>query len=202
VDVSASELSGRQAYGLLVDSIVPRPVAWVTTLGPAGETNLAPFSFFSGVTARPPIVSISVASRPERSPGEQRAFVPKDSARNIQERGEFVVHLAPASWVERVQRSAEDHPPGTSVPELLGLRTAAGSWVGVPRLVDAPISMECRLERVVTVGRPETYLVLGEVLGWHVKDELLDEEGRAWALRWDPIARLGVDGYVPPRESS
>ncbi len=202
MDVSASELSGRQVYGLLVDSIVPRPVAWVTTSGPSGETNLAPFSFFSGVTARPPIVSISVASRPARSPGGDRRFVPKDSARNIQDRGEFVIHLAPAAWVERVQRSAEDHPPGTSVPELLGLRTTPGSWVGVPRLLDAPISMECRLERVVTVGSPETCLILGEVLGWHIKDELLDDEGRAWALRWDPLARLGVDGYLPPRESS
>lgn len=192
---ATAELSGREAYFLMVDSIVPRPVAWVTSLAPDGSVNLAPFSFFNGVSSRPPILSIAIASKAVPGEDGSRSFVPKDTTRNIVKAGEYVVHLAPASLQPQVAESAEHHPAGTDVPALLGLETTASDWVKVPRLAEAPIAMECRLETVVEVGKPPTHLVLGEVLGWHVDDRLVDDDGRVWAERWGPLARLGIDGY-------
>lgn len=192
---SATELTGRQAYSLLVDSIVPRPVAWVTSVSSEGAVNLAPFSFFNGVSARPPIVSLAISSKPAEDAEGNRTFKPKDTTRNIAQRGDYIIHLAPASLEAEVMASAEDHPPGADVPALLGLETVPGDWVDVPRLVAAPIAMECRMETLIEVGDPSTYLLLGEVLGWHVDDRLLDEDGRIWADRWDPLTRLGVDGF-------
>ncbi|MEE2830691.1 MAG: flavin reductase family protein [Myxococcota bacterium] len=192
---AAAELRGRETYFLLIDSIVPRPIAWVTSLAPDGSLNLAPFSFFNGVSSRPPILSISIASKAVTDSEGQRSFKMKDTARNILDVGEFVVHLSSMDSLPEVERSAEHHPPGTNVPELLGLSTEPGTWVSVPRLRAAPIAMECRLEKVVEVGRPVTHLVLGEVLGWHVDDRLLDAEGRISFAAWGPLARMGVDGY-------
>ena len=192
---SATELTGRQAYSLLVDSIVPRPVAWVTSVSRDGAVNLAPFSFFNGGSARPPIVSLAISSKPVTDDGGNRSFKPKDTTRNVAQSGDYIIHLAPSSLEDQVVASAEDYPPGTDVPGLLGLDTVLGDWVNVPRLLAAPIAMECRMETLIEVGDPSTYLLLGEVLGWHVDDGLLDEEGRIWAERWDPLTRLGVDGF-------
>jgi flavin reductase (DIM6/NTAB) family NADH-FMN oxidoreductase RutF len=197
---SAADLSGGEAYRLLVDTIVPRPVAWVTTLSPDGVPNLAPFSFFNGVSARPPIVSLAIASKPQTGPTGEREFVPKDTTRNIVKSGQYIIHLAPAKLQPQVSLSAKDHSCGTDVPELLGLETVPGDWVAVPRILSLPIAMECRMETIVEVGEPSTHLLLGEVLGWHVDDGLLDEEGRVWASRWDPLTRLGVDGFCDPSE--
>jgi len=195
VKKSSAELSRRESYALLLDSIVPRPVAWVTSLDKEGAVNLAPFSFFNGVSASPPIVSLAIASKPSQDEAGDRTFVPKDTTRNIAQRGDYIIHLVPATFQPLVLRSAEDHPAGTDVPQLLGLETVPGDWVSVPRIVGLPIAMECRMETLIEVGDPSTYLLLGEVLGWHVEDSLLDEEGRIWAERWGPLSRLGVDGF-------
>ena len=197
---SAADLRGRDSYRLLVDTIVPRPVAWVTTVSPEGIPNLAPFSFFNGVSSRPPIVSLAIASKPKVGATGEREFVAKDTTRNIVKSGQYIIHLAPAHLGSMVSRTAEDHPRETDVPALLGLETVPGDWVDVPRIVSLPIAMECRMETIVEVGEPSTHLLLGEVLGWHVDDALLDDEGRVWAARWDPLTRLGVDGFRDPSE--
>ena len=192
---AACDLSGREAYFLLVDSIVPRPVAWVSSRSRSGVGNLAPFSFFMGVSSRPPILALSLAKR-IRSEGPPR-FAEKDTLQNIRETGEFVVHLAPAQRQEEVLRTGEPHAPEIDESALIGLDSVAGSWVDVPRFPGLPIAMECRLHQLIPLGEPTTHLVLGEVLGWHVWDQLLDHEGRIWAERWHPLARLGVDRFAP-----
>ena len=201
---AAADLTGKEAYALLIDSVVPRPVAWVTSLGPDGEVNLAPFSFFSGVSARPPIVSLAISSRPVREDegrnglsllGGDGRFVGKDTLRNVVRQGHYVIHLMRNDAADLISASASDFPPGTNVPGELGLETLPGEWGRTPRLAAAPVALECRMDSVVEVGRPATYLLLGEVMGWHVDDELVDEDGRIWAERWSPLARLGVDGY-------
>ncbi|MCP4871947.1 MAG: flavin reductase family protein [Proteobacteria bacterium] len=193
--IAAGDLSGRDRYLRLIDTIVPRPIAWVLTLSPTGVPNLAPFSFFNGVVARPPIVSVSVGAKPVTDADGGRRYVDKDTTRNIRHHGAFVVHLAPHGRADQVQRSAEDHPDGTDVPDLLGLEAVPSTWVDVPRLSALPIAMECRLHQIVPVGEPAASLILGEVLGWHVHDELVDADGRVAAGAWDPLARLGIDGY-------
>lgn len=197
MNFDAAELRGRRLYELLVDTIVPRPVAWVLTLAPEGTPNLAPFSFFSGVCARPPTLSVSVASKPIVVDGARR-FVEKDTVRNARHHGHFTVHLAPASRRDEVAHTAEDHPPGTDVPAGLDLPSTPGTWGPIPWLADLPVAMECRLVEVVEVGDPANHLLLGEVLGWHVRDGLVGEGGRI-ASDWDPLGRLGISGYLPPR---
>lgn len=189
--------SGRAAYELLTDCVVPRPVAWVTTLSPEGVLNLAPFSFFNGVCARPMVLSIAISSKP-LGPRGARSFVAKDTVRNALHHDALVVHVAPASRQGEVSRTAEDHAAGTDVPALLGLDAVPGTFQRVPRLAGLPVALECRVERVVEVGDPVTHLLLARVLGVHVRDELVGEGGRV-STTWDPLARLGVDGYYPPR---
>jgi flavin reductase (DIM6/NTAB) family NADH-FMN oxidoreductase RutF len=198
VRVAADELDGRQAYQWLIDTIVPRPVAWVTTVAWGGETNLAPFSFFSGVCARPPTISLAISTKAVRGPDGVRSFVPKDTLANAERTGAFVVHLARSADAAAVERCAEDHPVGTDVPSLLGLRTVPGTWVDVPRLPDAPAALECVVADIVPVGSPPTFLLLGEVRGFHVRDENV-VDGRPRASTWDPLARLGVEGFARPR---
>ncbi len=195
--VDAATRSGRELYQLLTDCVVPRPVAWVSTLSPDGVPNLAPFSFFSGVCSRPPIVSIAISSKPVGSRGA-RSFVQKDTVRNALHHDALVIHLVPAARHEQVSETAKDHPAGEDIPELLGLETCAGSFQAAPRLLGVPVALECRVERIVEVGEPATHLLLARVLGAHVLDELVDEDGRVHTT-WDPLARLGIDGFVPPR---
>jgi flavin reductase (DIM6/NTAB) family NADH-FMN oxidoreductase RutF len=199
MNIDASTLRGSALYDLLVDTVVPRPVAWVVTLSPDGVPNLAPFSFFNGVCARPPTLSVCVASKPVVQPGGARAFVEKDTTRNARLHGHFTVHIAPAARREEVAGSATDHPAGTDVPALLGLALRPGAWSPVPWSPDLPIAMECRLARVVEVGDPTTHMLLGEILGWHLRDDLVREDGRV-PTDWDPLARVGVSGYLPPRD--
>jgi flavin reductase (DIM6/NTAB) family NADH-FMN oxidoreductase RutF len=195
VKIAASELSGKERYLRLIDTIVPRPIAWVLTLSPEGVPNLAPFSFFNGVVARPPIVSVSVGPKPVDDGAGGRRFVDKDTTANIRHHREFVIHLAPHRLADEVQRTAEDHADGTDVPALLGLDTAPSTWVSVPRIPALPIALECRLHQIVPVGDPPASLILGEVLGWHVHDDLVGEDGRIGVAGWDPLVRLGVDRY-------
>jgi flavin reductase (DIM6/NTAB) family NADH-FMN oxidoreductase RutF len=200
VNLDAAALRGRELYGLLVDTIVPRPVAWVLTLSPDGVPNLAPFSFFNGVCARPPTLSVSVASKPMVDASGHRSFVAKDTASFARHHGFFCVHIAPATRREDVASSAVDHPSDVDVPALVGLKTQPGTWGPIPWSPDLPVAMECRLSQIVEVGDPVNHLLLGEVLGWHIRDELVDEDGRM-PSDWDPLARLGVSGYAPPRSS-
>ena len=135
LDVAA--LSGRQAYDLLIDCVVPRPVAWILTLDPEGIPNLAPFSFFNAATARPPTISVAVSAKPSEA-----GFVAKDTVRNLLHHGAFVVHLATALDAGAVSRSAEDFPAGTDVPAHLGLDLLPGAFGPIPRLAGAPVALE------------------------------------------------------------
>ncbi len=192
---SSSELSQRDSYYLLIDSIVPRPIAWVSTISAAGVPNLAPFSFFTGVSARPPTLALSISSLVTRDDSGVRHARPKDTLANLRETGEFIVHVVPGDHRQQVLRSAERHPPELDEIALLDLETQPGTWTAVPRIPSLPVAMECRLLRQVELGDPPTTLVIGEVLGWHVDEEVLGEDGRIYSARWQPLGRLGVEGF-------
>ncbi|HCP45605.1 MAG TPA: flavin reductase family protein [Deltaproteobacteria bacterium] len=196
--IAASDLSRREAYFLLIDSIVPRPVAWVSTCAPDGIPNLAPFSFFTGVTADPPTVLLSIASRVDRGEDGARSVRAKDTLANLRGQGEFIVHVSPRRFLDQVIETSGSHPPEVDEISLVGFQTVPGSWVSVPRIPQLPIAMECRLLHELDVGDPPTTVVVGEVLGWHVAEGLRDEKGRISALDWGPLGRLGVDGYQEP----
>lgn len=183
------ELNERTIYRLMVGSIVPRPIAWVTSESPAGLVNLAPFSFFNGVATDPPTVMISIGLRA----GEK-----KDTLRNIESTGDFVVNMVTESLAHAMNISAADFLSHESEVPAAGVTLIEGTHVRCPRIREAPISMECRLDRILVVGRSRHSLVLGEVLAFHVEDALL-RDGRIDPGRLPALGRLGGDLYCSVR---
>ncbi len=186
IDLGEKDVAGK--YHFLVSAIVPRPIAWIATRGRNGGTNLAPFSYFQGVCSDPPTLSVSIA-RGKRS-GER-----KDTLRNIEETGEFVVHVIDEALLAPMVDSAEELPAEESEIDRLGLATVPGERVAAPVLVDAPLAFECRRSHQLSVGRCE--LVIGEILLVHAREDLLDRRGNIDPERLRPLARLGGRLFLP-----
>ena len=155
-----------RAYAILANLVVPRPIAWVTTLNEDGSVNAAPFSFFNVMGANPPLVVFC--------PGDREDGSEKDSARNAQRTGEFVVHLVDEASAEAMNQTAATLPPGVSETSANGLETVASSVVSVPRIASAPAALECKVHSIQRIGGNR--LVLGLVQRVHVRDELIDGE--------------------------
>ncbi len=169
--IDPAGLTGLEAHRLLISLIVPRPIAWVTSISPDGVVNAAPYSFFSGVRSKPPVISISA--------GQGRYGV-KDTPRNIAATGEFVVNLVSESQAEQMNRSATEYPYGMSETEEIGIEVAPSEAVNVPRIAASPAALECSLDRIVPVGDPPTSLILGEVRAYWIRDD----------LEWDRVAGI------------
>ena len=184
--IHAGELSAEATYRLLSGIVVPRPVAWITSVSADGVVNLAPFSCFTFVSNQPPLLGVNVG----RKAGQR-----KDTGANILAMREFVVNIGDSSQLVAIHESSVEHPPEVSEAELLGLRTLPSQTVQVPRLVDAPVSMECKLERVVPFGHGGSEFFVGEVMAFHFRDGLL-ENGKIDTLKLDPVARLGGPNYA------
>ena len=187
--IDPAELRGRDRYRLLISAVVPRPIAFVTSQSPSGIVNLAPFSFFQGVSVSPPTVSIAV--------GRKRDGSPKDTWRNIQETGEYVIHAVTGDLLDAVIIAAAEWPAEESEVQRADLTTTPSEAVAVPRLQGTALALECRrhsIQEVHGVG-----LIVGEVLRFHVDEALLtDPDGPPEIdfTRLRPLARLGGDGYV------
>lgn len=153
-----------RAYALLASLVTPRPIAWVTTLGPDGVVNLAPFSFFNVLGASPPIVGFC--------PGDRDDGTPKDTARNIRRMHEFVVNLVDETVAEAMNKTAASLSYGVSELTGAGLTTKASSVVRPPRIAEAPASLECVEWGTLQIG--DNRLVIGLVKRVHVRDELFD----------------------------
>jgi flavin reductase (DIM6/NTAB) family NADH-FMN oxidoreductase RutF len=184
-----AEMSIRDIYFKMVQLITPRPIAWVSSLSNAGITNLAPFSFFNGVGANPPTIVFCPANRRDGSP--------KDTLRNIEQTGEFVVHVVPFAMAESMNQTAADYDSEISEIETCGLTTVASDRVQVPRLADAPAALECVLHQSIHLGSGPAgaNLVIGRIVRIHVKDELFDDDGNINPAQLDTIGRLGGAGY-------
>ncbi len=187
--LSVADLTTNERYKLLIGSIVPRPIAWVTTVGADGTTNLAPFSFFNGLSSNPMCLMISVNYQPDGGL--------KDTARNILETKEFVVHQSPVSAIEQVHGSAAAMDYSVSEIEALGLRTLPSDVVRPPRIADSPIHMECTLHDKLEIGEGSggTIVFVGEVVRIHIQSHAL-ENGRVLLDRIDPVARMGGPTYM------
>ena len=184
--IDPSELGAEQAYRLLTGIVVPRPIAWVSSLSETGGVNLAPFSTFTFVSPKPPMLAFSVG---------RRGGVYKDTARNILKSEEYVVHIADTSLLEAVHESSIEFEPHVSEVEHLKLETAPSEKVAPPRLVDAPIAMECRLRQCLEFGDTRSRLIVGEVLAFHIRDGLV-ENGKIDTAALDPIARIAGPRYA------
>lgn len=167
-------------YKMLTAVVVPRPIAWVSTVSADGIPNLAPHSFYSVACARPPIVSFTSVGK-------------KDTLRNVRETGEFVVNLAPARLLEDVNDSAARFAPDQSEPERLGIALEPSVRVRPPRVAASPVSIECRLHSATELG--DSTLVLGDVQLITVDPDVL-VDGHPDYARLDPLARLGKDEWA------
>ncbi len=174
-------LPKRDVYRILSSLVIPRPIAWVTTVDGSGVVNLAPFSSFMGIFG-PPMLALTLGRRKDGSL--------KDTHRNLKERGEAVVHLADLPLLEALHASAAEVGPDISEVEQLGLATGASLRITPPRLLDAPVALECRLNRELDLG-PASTLVLLDVLVAHAADRIWSaDEDSADASLWTPLARL------------
>ena len=200
MEIAPENLTVAERYKLLIGSIVPRPIAFVSTISPAGEHNLAPFSFYNGVGSNPMTVVFCPGNDPDGSE--------KDTLRNCKPvaeggTGEFVVNASVESYRRAVAAAAEALPHGESEFELVGLTPAASRVVAPPRVAESPVSFECRTLQVIRTnpGAPGGgNLVLGEVVFVHVRDELVNERMHVDPEALAAIGRMGGLGYCTTRD--
>jgi flavin reductase (DIM6/NTAB) family NADH-FMN oxidoreductase RutF len=173
--------------------VAPRPIGWISTLDETGAPNLAPFSYFNGMSATPPMVMFACNQPADRDE--------KDTLNNVRRTGEFVANLATYALREEMNGSSATVPHGVDEFELVGLAKGTSQCVKPPRVAASPVAMECRLLRVVdfepeAAGERRSSVVFGRVLAMHIDDAYLDEAGRFNMLKARPLARLGGFTYL------
>jgi flavin reductase (DIM6/NTAB) family NADH-FMN oxidoreductase RutF len=178
---------GAAVYPLLNSVVVPRPIAWVTTRSATGVDNLAPHSFFTISSVRPPVVQFTSVGA-------------KDSLRNAVATGEFVVSLCPEELVEQVNLTGTDYPADVSEYDAIGLTREASTKVTPPRVAESPVAIECRLAGTRDFGGDST-VVFGEVV-WISIDERVLRDGRPEVTLLKPLARLGANEWSTVGEVS
>ncbi|MNI21999.1 Flavoredoxin [compost metagenome] len=183
--IAASAQSAHDNYKLLIGSIIPRPIAFVTSINEQGVVNAAPFSFFNIVNDEPPMIMFSCL---RKATGEM-----KHTASNILGNGEFVVHIVDEDNVAAINHTSINAPEGVSELELAGLTPVPGQMIRVPRIAECRIAMECRLTRHVELGHCD--MMIGEVLCFYVEDELI-HNGRIDAAKLKPVSRLAGASYA------
>jgi len=166
MEFDLKRLAPRDRHKLLSGVIVPRPIAFTTTLDAHGRLNAAPFSFFNLMGSDPPVVVFAPGDRPDG--------MPKDTAANVRATREFVVNIVDEALAERMNVTAINFPPGTDELAEAGLTPLRSVQVAVPRIAEAPASLECREVTTLQVGR--TRIVVGEVLHLHLRDDLVDAD--------------------------
>ena len=186
--VDPATLSASAMYRFMIGVIVPRPIAFVSTVGADGRFNVAPFSFFNGISTDLPLVGVAIGAR---------AGAPKDTLRNVRATGDFVVNIVDEPLLARAVRASGDWPPEVSEFDLTGLTPEPAERVRSPRVAESPVSLECRLEREIPFG--STSLVVGRIACARVLERVLTE-GRVDIEKLRPAGRLGGDGYSIVRD--
>jgi flavin reductase (DIM6/NTAB) family NADH-FMN oxidoreductase RutF len=197
--IDPNTLSPGRRYFLMTSCIIPRPIAWAGTCNEAGGYNLAPFSFFNGMAATPPLIVIGFSAHEDKGQ--------KDTLRNVLRTGELTVNIANEQQAEAVQASAEDQPYGTDEFALTGLTPVPGEVVAAPRVAEAKISLECTLHQHIPVGDAGASIILAQIRLFHLLDTLIDNRGTVDPSRLRPLGRLSAglfcsigDIFKVPRE--
>ena len=189
MEINLMDLESRHAHDLLTSAIIPRPIAWVSSINAEGNTNLAPFSFFTGVSWSPPILAISVVNRSDGSM--------KDTLKNIRMVPEFVINLVSVDLLATMEYSAGSIPYGRDESCISGIHWLASKKVRPYRIEESKISFECSLERIVRVseGPDAGNLILGRIQLVHVQEGLLSNEREVDWRRLDVLGRLSGKRY-------
>jgi flavin reductase (DIM6/NTAB) family NADH-FMN oxidoreductase RutF len=190
MNIDPSKLTRSENYQLLIGSVLPRPIAFVTSINNEGVVNAAPFSFYNVITANPPLISISIGRKPNG--------VLKDTARNIIEGKEFVVHVVDNANVQLVNETSADFPPDVSEVAEVGFTLENSEKVNVASIKEAKIKLECKLSQALTLGgtedEPSCDFIIGEVVNYRVEDDLY-LEGKIDTGKLEPVSRLGGTDY-------
>jgi flavin reductase (DIM6/NTAB) family NADH-FMN oxidoreductase RutF len=186
VKVNPAELSEAEAYKLLASVVVPRPIAWISTIGKDGVCNAAPFSFFTAIATKPPIVGVSIGLR---------RGAKKDTLRNIENSRDFVVNLVTLPLAGAMNITAVDFPPTVDEISEVRLTAVRSDKIAAPRIAESPVAMECRLLRILILGQSRHRFVLGEVVQYHLNEEVLSGQFQVDALKLNSVGRLSGSWY-------
>ena len=182
-----AEMEPASAYKLFQSLVAPRPIAWVSSIDSRGRINLAPFSFFNAVATKPLIVMLAIG---------RKGSTPKDTLKNLEETGEFVINIDSEELAEAMNITSGDWPPEVNEFEILQLTSLPSIDVKPPRVADAPAAMEAKVRQIVPVEGTSSTLVLGEVVRFHLREGILRPNGLVDALLSKPVARLGDNEYA------
>ncbi len=185
MDIKTSDIDKKQIYKLMTSCIVPRPIAWISTVSKNGVYNLAPFSYFAGVSSNPPLLMVSIGSREN---GEK-----KDTWKNIEETGEFVVNIVTKELLDKMNISSISFDFEIDEFEKAGLTSEKSTIVKAPRVKESPINIECKKFEIINIGNMG--IVFGEIVNFHIKDEILNEKGYVDTKKLEIVGRLGGAEY-------
>lgn len=187
-----ADLTPRNAYKVMIGTVVPRPIAWVTTQSPDGVINAAPYSFFNCLSADPPILALGVENKPDRR------F--KDTAWNIRTTEVFTVNICDIANLAPMAATAAPFPPEVDELAMAGLTAIPGDIIDCPRIAEAPVAFECRRHVSVAVSGARE-IVLGRIEMAHIREDIIDTVTfYSDAEKLDAIGRMGGDGYCSTRD--
>jgi len=213
---SPSDIPYSELYGILLNSVAPRPIAWVSTLGASGQPNLAPFSFFNAVCVDPPLLAFAPGLRSAKqmqaahgeaatkklvgsdaAAGEAAAGLAKDTLRNIRETKEFVVNIVTFELAEKMNLTSGEYDPSVNEFELAYVTPAPSQVVRTPRVAESPVSFECKLYQILDFSPAPTSssLVLGQIVSVYINDANL-KDGKLDRNSLDLIGRMGGIQYT------
>lgn len=180
-------LETRDCHDLLTSIIVPRPIAFVSTVNKKGVPNAASFSFFMGVTPTPPIIAISIMRR-----GDSK----KDTIRNIETVRDFSVNVVDNNLAQAMNMASGSYPPDMSEFDVTGLTPLASEIITSPRIAESPVQMECKLHSIIDLGTAPASIILGEVVCFHVRENLLSPQGLVDPYKLSAIGHVCENMYV------
>lgn len=184
------QLNEKEKYRILTSSIVPRPIAWVSTISQEGQVNLAPFSYFTGVSIEPPLVLFAV---------ERRHDEKKDTVVNIEQTKEFVIHLVTEENVSKMNLTSKDFPSNVDETVMAELTVVPSQFVTPPSIKESPLHLECKLKEIIEIGSSPHSLIIGEVIAVVADDEVV-KGGIIQMDRLRAVGRMGGRWYTKTEE--
>ncbi|HEY9677753.1 MAG TPA: flavin reductase family protein [Drouetiella sp.] len=192
--INCKEAAPQDLYKILIGSVVPRPIAWVSTIGKNGVTNLAPFSFFNCFGIDPPILAFAPGYKSISKQGSEVVREMKDTLRNIVDTNEFVINVVSAELGEQMNQCAAEYPPEVSEFGKVGVTAGKSTFVQAPRVVESPVNFECKLLQLIQHGNNN--MVLGEIVAMHVDERVIGERGHIKNEELRAIGRMAGNWYT------
>lgn len=188
--IRPTEESARDFYSYMAGAVVPRPIAFVSSMSKEGNVNLSPFSFFNVVSAHPPLLMFAPLN-------SMRDNSTKNTLDNVLEHDEVVIHIVNYALLEQMSLSSTPYPKGVNEFQKSGLKEVPSEMVSPPRVAEAPVAFECKVRQAIPLGDEggAGHLVLCEVLLLHIHEEVLDEKGKIQSQKLDAIGRMGANDY-------